>query len=208
MNLCSSRVLVPGPTGSRRVCLLFLLFAVTLPHGSARAEDSADLVTGPVALLADEPNAIEVGVGAFDVAREKHELSRGTTAVFGIDLRIGRKLWYAGPIFGVLANHQGAVFGYGGLYFDLSHNLRRRWRFSPFFTAGGYRQGDSKPLTGGTIAFQIGATLSYELDDRSRLGLSFTHISNAFIYDSNPGAESVLLTYAVAFDAPFGSTLR
>lgn len=198
-SLRSSHVVTRAPRG--RLAPSVLLIAVLACGASARADETADLPIGPLVLLANEPSVVEFGAGAFDVAREEHWLSHGTPAAFSLALRLGSKAWYAGPIVGALANHQGGLYGYGGFYVDLSPIHARRWRFGPSFGVGGYRRGQSKPLTH-TLAFQVAGTMTYDLDGRSRLGLTVSHISNAFIYDPNPGAESILLTYGFAFDWP------
>ena len=174
-----------------------LLAAVSMLASEARAfADDSRFRLGPFALFADQVSFLSVGAGAFDVAREQKALSAGTLAAGDLQLRFGRKLLYCGPLFGILANHRGGLFGYGGAYFDVGLGSANRWHFSPLLTAGGYRQGQSKFL-GGRFAFQLGGNLSMELPSGSRVGLTVTHISNAFIYYQNPGAESVLLTYAV-----------
>lgn len=67
---------------------------------------------------------------------------------------------------------------------------------TPSFAVGAYEDGDGKDL-GGTLEFRSAVELSYRLDDRARLGLAFDHISNASIYDDNPGTESLVLMYAI-----------
>ncbi|MBT4488902.1 MAG: acyloxyacyl hydrolase, partial [Rhodospirillaceae bacterium] len=44
----------------------------------------------------------------------------------------------------------------------------------------------------------------YRFSDRSRLGVALSHISNASIGDKNPGAESLMLTYALPVRNLFG----
>jgi len=39
--------------------------------------------------------------------------------------------------------------------------------------------------------------VAYRFDDRSRLGLSISHYSNAGLGDDNPGTESLMLNYSV-----------
>jgi hypothetical protein len=94
---------------------------------------------------------------------------------------------------GVMANTDGGVFGYGGIYADIKY---RNLVATPFFTVGGYHQGGSKDL-GGTFQFRSGMTFAYQFNRGSRLGVRFAHISNASIYDNNPGENEVLLTYAI-----------
>ena len=51
-----------------------------------------------------------------------------------------------------------------------------------------YGEGDGKDL-GHAIEFRSGIEVAYRFDDYSRLGLSFTHISNAGLDERNPGVE-------------------
>jgi len=39
--------------------------------------------------------------------------------------------------------------------------------------------------------------VAYRFDDRSRLGISIDHTSNAGIGDTNIGAESIMLNYSI-----------
>jgi hypothetical protein len=47
--------------------------------------------------------------------------------------------------------------------------------------------------------FRSSIALSYEFAHKARLGLSFAHISNAGIYDDNPGAEEIYVFYSLPF---------
>jgi len=38
---------------------------------------------------------------------------------------------------------------------------------------------------------------AFRFDDRSRLGLSISHYSNAGLGDSNPGTESLMANYSI-----------
>ncbi|MDP6622047.1 MAG: acyloxyacyl hydrolase, partial [Alphaproteobacteria bacterium] len=61
-----------------------------------------------------------------------------------------------------------------------------------------YHRGQGKDL-GHWIEFRSQLELAYRFDDRSRLGVSLSHISNASLDDNNPGTESLMLNYAVPF---------
>jgi lipid A 3-O-deacylase len=41
--------------------------------------------------------------------------------------------------------------------------------------------------------------LAYRFDDRSRLGLSLSHYSNASLSDKNPGTEAIMINYSIPF---------
>ncbi len=143
---------------------------------------------GKVQVFGDGPDVLALGVGAFDAVK-KDPLS----AEFRAEYRWGQKLLFVGPLVGVMANTDGGVFGYGGGYFDIQIG---RVVLTPTAGMGGYRRGDSKHL-GGTFNFHIGFDMAYRFDDGARLGVKFSHISNAFTQDINPGAESFLLTYSM-----------
>ena len=69
----------------------------------------------------------------------------------------------------------------------------------PSFAAGLYEDGDGKDL-GHTVEFRSAIDLAYRFDNRSRLGLSFYHLSNAHLADSNQGTEVLSLIYSVPLD--------
>ena len=95
-----------------------------------------------------------------------------------------------------MANTDGGVFGYAGLYADF--RLGDHILILPSAGAGGYSEGDSKDL-GGVFEFHLGATLAYIFEDDSSLGV----ISNARINESNPGVNSLLLSYSLPLERLF-----
>jgi hypothetical protein len=137
---------------------------------------------------AEEPAFLALSAGAFDVFDDF------TTAEFRAEYRSDLRLWEFVPFVGAMANAEGGVYGYAGLGIDLF--LGERIVLTPNAAFGLYYEGDSKDL-GGTVEFRTGAELAYRFDDQSRLGVAFHHISNAGIYDDNPGTESIVLTYAL-----------
>jgi hypothetical protein len=61
---------------------------------------------------------------------------------------------------------------------------------------GLYVQGDGVDL-GGPIEFRSGVELGYEARNGMRIGLGYDHRSNAGIYDSNMGLETVHLRVSI-----------
>lgn len=153
------------------------------------AEDSqpAAFKADDIGFLADEPSYLDFGAGAFDI--DHPDLS----AAGYIEYRYGKKLFFIGPLMGIMANTDGGVFGYGGIYADIKY---RKLVTTPFFTVGGYHQGGSKDLRN-TFQFRSGIALAYQFDKGSRLGVRFAHISDAGITDKNPGENELLLTYSL-----------
>ncbi|HLT79020.1 MAG TPA: acyloxyacyl hydrolase [Ferrovibrio sp.] len=148
----------------------------------------AALLVIPSAARADDPAFLALSAGYYDI-NDNYEAAEAR-----IEYRHDKKFWIFKPFAGVMATTDEAVHGYAGVLVDIYFG--RRWVLTPSFAPGLYREGDGKDL-GGTIQFRSQLELSYRFDNRSRLGLSINHISNASIYDSNPGTESVALTYAI-----------
>ncbi len=144
---------------------------------------------GATSALAQEPSFLSLGVGAFDVGRE-----RTREAQFEGQFRSAYKLWVFNPMAGLAVNTDGAVYAYAGISLDIF--LGNRFVVRPSFAPGFYGRGSSKDL-GSVLEFRSGIELALRFDDRSRLGVEFYHRSNASISDRNPGEESLMLTYAI-----------
>ena len=70
--------------------------------------------------------------------------------------------------------------------------------FIPSFGAGYYDDGNGKKL-GNKIEFRTTFEISYEMQNKNRIGLSFSHISNANISNTNPGVEIISLSYQIPY---------
>tara|TARA_B100001540_G_C15681124_1_gene584853 strand:+ start:367 stop:906 length:540 start_codon:yes stop_codon:yes gene_type:complete len=85
----------------------------------------------------------------------------------------------------------------------LSSGLQKKINFSenleivPSFSAGLYQEFDQGKDMGFPIEFKSEIELNYHLFDNSIIGLTYNHISNANIGDTNPGSDSVLITFIV-----------
>ena len=170
-----------------------MLAALALGHAANAQSGSAPR---GLTALGEEPSYLDLGVGAFDVPIHRGAV---TTAEGLIEFRYGRKLFYIGPVFGVLVNGKGGVYGYGGFYGDVAFD---RFVVTPRAAVGAYSRGDG-PNLGGPLEFRLSITAAYELDDKSRVGLQIAHISNAGIYHRNPDDNEVLATYAIPLHLPF-----
>ena len=150
--------------------------------------------TRKIDLLGDESPRLMLGFGGFDMIREASRHGNlGPSPAGLVEARGGSKLAHFGPLLGVVANANGGLVGYGGVYLD---GALSSWRITPFAAAGGYRRGDGKSL-GRVFVFHLGGTIAYQFENETRLGITMTHTSNSRIYAENPGAESLLLSYAI-----------
>ncbi len=92
----------------------------------------------------------------------------------------------------------GGLYGYGGVFVDLS--LTDNFVVRPSVAVGAYSRGSGKDL-GGVVEFRTAIEAAWRFANQSRLGVEFSHISNASIYDHNPGTEILTVNYSV----PIGS---
>jgi hypothetical protein len=148
-------------------------------------------------------HSLSVWAGSFDV------LSSGSSTELGMELRFDPPTpsmqgerpfpWSLRPAVGVMGTSEDAVYGHAGFRLDLPLAGRLgRITVTPQVAAGYYERGDDKNL-GGSFHFRSGLEVSARLGRRQSLGLLFYHLSNAGIEDRNPGTESLVVTWSVAF---------
>ena len=139
---------------------------------------------------ADDPDFLTVSAGWFDLNRQKDQ-----GAEFRLEYRSDYKLWNFKPFATLSGVSNGMTFLGAGILMDVY--LGRRWVVTPSFAPTWWRGKTSDLDLGHAIEFRSQLEIAYRFDDRSRLGLSFSHSSNAGIGDSNPGTESLMLNYSV-----------
>ena len=147
-------------------------------------------VTWQTSARAGEPDFFAFSAGGFDVNDDE------TAVDFRAEYRSDMRFWKILPFIGVAGTSDEAVYGYAGLGIDIFFG--RRVVLQPNAAFVGYHKGNGKDL-GGEFQFRTGGELAWRLDDWSRLAIAFHHISNAGIYDDNPGTELLVLTYSVPF---------
>lgn len=172
-----------------RVALGCLLAAALLavPAQAEAAPANVAFRLGPVAVHGSDAHRVQLAAGAFDLDGED------TAPALNAELRLGPRLFVIGPSLGVVANTDGGLYGYFGAFVELS------WGnviLTPMLAAGGYHEGSSKDL-GGVFQFRQSLDLAYAFEDGMRVGVQVAHISNAGIYDQNPGVEAVYLTWSI-----------
>ena len=140
----------------------------------------------------DDPSFLVFGLGYYDMNKQDD-----TAVDFRLEYRHGEKFWIFKPWVGVEGTSDGAVYGAAGILIDVYFGTRVV--LTPSFGAGLYANGSGKDL-GHVVEFRSQIELSYRFDDRSRLGLAFSHISNASIADENPGVEVLNLYYSLPLD--------
>ena len=127
--------------------------------------------------------------GAFDIIDSDKAIEAGFEHRFE-PFTLWRQTFV--PMAGIAATDEESVWAYAGLRWELSLG---RWVVAPNFAASLYEDGDGKDL-GGVIEFRSGLEVARRLQNGSRVGLLFYHLSNARIYELNPGSESLVLSWS------------
>ena len=151
------------------------------------------------------------GLGIYDIKFDGSEKNQATD--FRYEYRSDRSLLNIGPeednffflkpFFGVEYTSDSASYFLTGIYFEdnlgeLFEGNKSKYYFTPSFGAGFYDDGSGKKL-GNTLQFRTSFEVSYELKNKNRIGISFSHISNANIGDKNPGVEILSFLYHIPY---------
>jgi hypothetical protein len=142
-----------------------------------------------IKLHSKEPDMVSVNISYFNVLKQKQNALESR-----FEYRSGLKVWELKPFAGIMMTSAGAFYAMAGFYYDIY--LIDRFILTPSFASGYFHKGKGKDLNY-EIEFRSQFEFSYVFDNNSRLGISFNHISNANLGNSNPGVESFAIHYSV-----------
>lgn len=146
------------------------------------------LLLSTSAIAAEQP-FVTVGIGIFDAVHDEP-----ASTEFHLEYR-HQNIWQdLYPSVGVMVNTDSAIYAHAGLNYEI--DITNDFYLTPFTSVGLYDQNDSKDL-GGPIQFRSGLEIAYQGENGYRAGLQFSHMSNASIYDENPGEESIVLNLSI-----------
>lgn len=132
---------------------------------------------------------IAIHAGEFEVFESRHATE------FGLEYR-GRpytSLFNLTPAVGFTANTDGGYWAHAGLRYDYFFNPS--WVLTPALAVVAYEDGAGQDLGSGLL-FRTGLELAYKPSQYQRIGLGIYHMSNADLAKSNPGSESIYLSYS------------
>ena len=151
----------------------------------------AALVLAGAAAARSDPGAVAFAAGEYGMRKEiPHSV--------GMELEL-RGPWHWSvirPVAGLLTTTGGAAYVYTGIAFEIP--LVRSLRLTPAFAPGLVLAPGDGDL-GHVVEFRSSLELSVAPDRMVRVGLGFSHISNAKLGTRNPGVE--VLTLRLAFGA-------
>ena len=151
------------------------------------------------------------GLGVYDIKFDGSEKDQATD--FRYEFRSDNSLldigpeednfFFLKPFFGVEYTNDSASYFLTGIYFEdnlgeLFEGNKSKYYFTPSFAAGLYDDGSGKKL-GNSLQFRTSFEVSYELENKNRIGISFSHISNANLGDKNPGVEILSFSYHIPY---------
>ena len=161
--------------------------------------------------LANSKGTNIFGLGLYDIKFDGSEKNQATD--FRYEFRSDKSLFDIGPkednffflkpFFGFELTNDSASYFLTGIYFEdnlgeLLEGDKSKFFFTPSFGAGIYDDGSGKKL-GNDLQFRTSLEVSYELENKNRIGISFSHISNANLGDKNPGVEILSLSYQISY---------
>ena len=151
------------------------------------------------------------GLGIYDIKFDGSEKNQATD--FRYEYRSDKSLldigpeednfFFLKPFFGVEFTNDSASYFLTGIYLEdnlgeLFEGNKSKFFFTPSFGAGIYDDGSGKKL-GNDLQFRTSLELSYELKNKNRIGISFSHISNANLGNKNPGVEILSFSYQIPY---------
>ncbi len=151
------------------------------------------LVAGPAA--AQDVSYLTTSAGIFDINDDKR------AGEARMEWRSGTSYWHFKPLVGGMATTDGAFAAFAGVLIDIPLGSSG-FILTPSFAPGLFTKGTGKDL-GHAVEFRSQIEISYQFASQARLGLALSHMSNASLGKSNPGEESLVLTYSVPFSTVF-----
>ena len=151
------------------------------------------------------------GIGYYDIKFDGSSSNEATD--FRYERRFDKSLLQIGPesydffdikpFVGFEGTTDSATYFLLGIYLDdnagiLLTGKSSKFLVTPSFGFGIYDAGEGKKL-GNNIEFRTTIEVSYQLENKNRIGLSFGHISNAGLGDDNPGVEILSLSYQIPY---------
>jgi len=151
------------------------------------------------------------GLGVYDIKFDGSDTNQATDFRYEYRsdvslLDVGPKednFFFLKPFFGIEFTNDSASYFLTGIYIEdnlgeLFDGDKSKYFFTPSFGVGIYDDGSGKKL-GNDLQFRTSLEVSYELQNKNRIGISFSHISNANLGDKNPGVEVLSLSYHIPY---------
>ena len=155
-------------------------------------------LTFNVSLSANETNdEVSFYTGTFDIIDEEGD---DKTNLFGVehknpDLFRNTFLGKFSPVTGGFITGNSSVYLYTGIEGQYGIGPLK---ILPSFTPGYYQKGDGKDL-GSALEFKSEIKVGFDIFENSKIGYSYSHISNNDWGETNPGTDNQQITFSKNF---------
>mgnify|MGYP006101922687 CR=1 FL=1 len=149
-------------------------------------------------LVANEGNNdISFYTGTFDLIDKEGD---DQTSLFGVEhknpnLFRNTILGKFSPVSGGFMTGESSVYLYTGIEGQYGIGPLK---ILPSFTPGFYEKGDGKDL-GSALEFKSEIKIGFNIFENSKIGYSYSHISNNDMGDGNPGTDNQQITFSKNF---------
>jgi hypothetical protein len=116
------------------------VFLLATCHSLAAEPEAVYTTIGPLDVLGSGPHSLDLGLGMANITSTENRSGAGK-----IELRVGKKFAFVGPVLGFLADNDGFSYGYAGIYADFGYG---RIVLTPLLAAGVCHRGDHLDLGG------------------------------------------------------------
>ncbi len=145
----------------------------------------------------ESSNNISFYTGTFDVIDKEGD---DQTSLFGVEhknpeLFRNTFLGKFSPVTGGFLTGNNSVYLYTGIEGQYGVGPIK---ILPSFTPGYYQKGDGKDL-GSVLEFKSEIKIGFDIFENSKIGYSYSHISNNDWGDSNPGTDNQQITFSKNF---------
>ena len=160
------------------LCFIFASINIVVAEENVTTEHQLNLFTGNFDFSDHKQSAFLIGI-----QHQNQNLNRDTF------------LGNVSPITGGFITENSAAYIYTGIEWNMDMG---GLIFTPSFAPGLYHEGNGKDL-GHVLEFKSEVQFSYPISDKSSLGISYNHVSNASLGDKNPGANSYMFNFLQKF---------
>lgn len=184
--------MLAGNSFKKKYLITLFILILTLMQ-SAEAKDKNQLYSFSSVQQAISPDEsasrLIFGISYFNVFRDKKNAFEGR-----VEYRSSLEFFSLQPFAGLSFTSSGAYYGMAGIFSDIS--LDDNLIFTPSFGAGYFNKGFGLDLAY-ELEFRTMFEISYILQNDSRIGFGFYHISNGNLGRSNPGAENFTFLFSL-----------
>lgn len=135
----------------------------------------------------DRLSHVSLGIGVFNIVKPNR------TAQYQIEYKWKYSFLGIQPFVSFFFTNQQSFYMCSGICYDIY--MGRKLVLTPSFAPGLYFRGKGKDL-GFPLEFRSSMALSYQFENKNRIGVQFYHISNASLGRRNPGEESLIFYYS------------